>query len=95
MVWPDGLKGYADLLPWTGLGDMSLSQQLVSKCAQAFFLLKQNKAFGWLVSDAQARFEKRSLLSGAEKVKNNFLVSDSLFVKTELIENVKSLGYSL
>lgn len=91
--WENGHIGYADLHPWTELGDLPLDQQisglrqgrLSSQIEQSIYLAKK---------DAIARKKKLSLFDQLPRVKNNFLISDYTQTKMTDIDQIYSRGFN-
>ncbi len=89
----DDRVGYADLCPFSELGDqpleLELKNLLISKPSQ---LTSRSLLYARL--DAEARFEKRSLFDPKIRIKNHFLVNDLLNFDLNRIATLQADGYS-
>lgn len=91
--WPNGHTGYADLHPWPELGDFSLEDQLSD--LRRGKMSTQIEQSIWLAKrDAEARAEKKSLFSGGEKIKNNYLLSDFQLLKPGFLDGLRNEGFT-
>lgn len=90
--WPDGLVGYADLHPWTELGDASWEEQLAGlRKGQVSVMLEQSI---WMArKDAQLRQGGKNAFEGLATIKNNYIVSDIGIETEDLIARLKSEGF--
>lgn len=90
--WGNSRIGYADVHPWTELGDQDLEIGLNN-----FRSGKINPLFEqaiWLASrDADLRMQKQNAFQGAGKLKNNFTVPDSTNVSAEQLQTIKNSGF--
>jgi len=87
-----GLTGYSDFLPWPIFGESNLSNQLKAIKEGYFsnrFLIAKHNAF----LDAQARSQKRNLLSGLRLPSSHFLIDNLLHFKTE--ERILEKGFQV
>lgn len=91
--WTDGYTGYSDLHPWTELGDLSLDQQLAD--LRKGRISSQIEQSIWLARrDATARKKGKHLFDQGEKIRNNYLLSDSRNLKTGFLDELKKEGFT-
>ena len=91
--WADGHIGYADLHPWTELGDEALEKQIAearqgrisSQLAQTIELARR---------DAVLRKEGKSIQVGGEQVRNNFLVTQVDQITVAFLNHIKHQGFT-
>lgn len=83
--WPeDGRVGYADLHPWTELGDASIEDQMSD--LRLGRMSSQIEQSVWLADrDAHMRKEGRGIFDSMPSVRNNFIVTDFSKVNEELL----------
>lgn len=91
--WPDGHTGYSDLHPWPELGDPSLDQQLAD--LRKGRISPQIEQSIWLARrDAVARKKGKHLFDQGEKIRNNYLLSDSRNLKPGFLDELKKEGFT-
>lgn len=93
ITWPDGKTGYADLFPWTELGDADLDTQLtaISK-SRLSYLVEQSI---WMArQDALLRAEGKNAFQGVARVKNHFLINDLSRIEDATIEEARRNGFT-
>ncbi|MBO9667513.1 MAG: hypothetical protein J7501_11960 [Bdellovibrio sp.] len=91
--WPDGNIGYADLHPWTELGDDSLEKQIEGLRKGKISRMMEQTI--WLArKDALLRKAGKTFLTAGEKVRNNFLVSNVDEIIPGYLDDVKRQGFS-
>lgn len=92
ITWPDGHVGYADLHPWTELGDASWEEQLAGlRQGRISPMLEQSI---WLARrDAVLRKQNKNIFDGLPTVKNNYLVTDVKAEAPGLLDRLKADGF--
>lgn len=90
--WPDQMVGYADLLPWTDLGDEPLIVHL--KDLQRGKMSDMLEQTIWLARrDAQARKEQRHLMKGLPRVRNSLLIQDPSAITESELGEARRVGF--
>ncbi|WP_413291657.1 o-succinylbenzoate synthase MenC [Bdellovibrio sp. HCB185ZH] len=91
--WPQGFVGYGDLHPWPELGDTPLDDQLAA--LKKGRISAQVEQTIWLArKDANLRKKGKTILTAGEKVRNNFLVSNSAEIVPGFLDELKRQSYS-
>lgn len=91
--WGEGLVGYADLHPWSELGDASLEEQL-SDLRQGLYS-PQVKQSLWLAQrDAELRQQKKNIFELHNPIKNNFLLADIQITQPTTFDELKKQGFT-
>jgi O-succinylbenzoate synthase len=93
MQWPDTKIGYADLFPWPELGDLPLSEQLLSlRKGHLTPLIEQAIWLGR--KDAVLRAAQKNGLDEIPKVRNHFTIPDFEAVDNKILNDAKALGFN-
>ncbi|MGZ3769224.1 MAG: o-succinylbenzoate synthase MenC [Bdellovibrio sp.] len=103
--WEDGLIGFADLHPWTELGDLSVADQLKG-LRQGHSTIQGQQSLKFARRDAEFRQKNLNAFDQFETkvVKNNFLFSNNIDSANSnlgseisldvFFENLKRVGFS-
>lgn len=85
--------GYADLHPWTELGDLPWQKQLLSlQSGEYTEQLQQSLCLArW---DAELRKQKKNIFDQGVLVKNNFLSVDVQMLTSTVLEQIKNQGFT-
>jgi O-succinylbenzoate synthase len=91
--WPDGLTGYADLHPWSSLGDLSLDQQLADlKNGKISLQVEQSI---WLARrDAKMRAENKNIFDYGAPVKNNYVATQVQSLSEDFFQELRTQGFT-
>lgn len=90
--WSDGLVGFADLHPWSELGDQNLEEQIRLLSGGQFTPLSHSSL--WLARrDAEARFAERNLLPENVEIKNNALLRSVWDIDGDYLNALKLQGF--
>lgn len=88
MRWQDGLQGYADLHPWTDLGDLPLAEELARIHDERWTPLSHS-SLQLARRDAEARWAQRNLLPSPPGMKNNALVTSPAVLTSDFLHALK------
>ncbi|WP_413559815.1 o-succinylbenzoate synthase MenC [Bdellovibrio sp. HCB209] len=91
--WPQDFVGYGDLHPWPELGDQSLDDQIAA--IKKGRITPQMEQTIWLArKDAVLRKKGKTILTAGEKVRNNYLVSNSAEIVPGFLDDLKRQSFS-
>lgn len=90
--WEDGLQGYADLHPWTELGDLPLKEQIL-QLSLGHYTAQVQQSICLARWDAELRHAGKSIFDVGVPIKNNFLVSDVSQATQEVLLAAKVRGF--
>lgn len=93
VYFPDGLIGYADCHPWPEFGDRPLLDQL-KLLGQGVYTPLMKCSLQMAHLDAEARAEKRHLLTGCQVPSSHYLISNLLQVSENQLKQLQEEGYT-